>query len=299
MKNIMAAYDEVCRNTKNKTKVNNYKQYKCIYSSRIHEILVNKKYKPGPFRRFKIYEPKERVICCQTMLDKVVNHLVSRYILYPAIMPCLLDINVASRPKLGTSKGLELEKKYSRICKQKYGNYYILKFDIEKFFASINKEILKEKLKKRIKDKDAIKIVFDIIDNEIEGLGIGSMTSQTLAIFYLNDLDHFVKERLKIKYYIRYQDDGLLFHQSKEYLKECLEEMKKFLKKEALVLNKKTRIYSVKDNFIFLGKNGRQKYARYRTVKRKINKRNYLYKSNQIELNSLVSTLINYEQLTK
>ena len=94
-----------------------------------------------------------------------------------------------------------------------------MKCDISKFFSSINHDILKEKILKRIKDKDAIKIVFDIIDSYSPGLGIGSMTSQVLAIFYLNDLDHFIKETLKIKYYVRYQDDFLLFHPSKEYLK--------------------------------------------------------------------------------
>lgn len=80
---------------------------------------------------------------------------------------------------------------------------------------------------------------------------IGAMTSQVLAIFYLNDMDHFIKETLKIKYLIRYQDDFLLFHQSKQYLKYCLEELKKFLEKEKLVLNKKTRIYKSTNNFIF------------------------------------------------
>ena len=58
------------------------------------------------------------------------------------------------------------------------------------------------------------------------------MTSQVFAIFYLNDLDHFIKEQLKIKYYVRYQDDFLLFYESKDYLKYCFEEIKKFLKKK-------------------------------------------------------------------
>ena len=69
------------------------------------------------------------------------------------------------------------------------------------------------------------------------------MASQILAIFYLNDMDHFIKENLKIKYFLRYQDDFLLFHPSKQYLKYCLNELEKFLKKEKLILNKKTRIY--------------------------------------------------------
>lgn len=86
-----------------------------------------------------------------------------------------------------------------------------MKCDISKFFASIDKEILKKKLLKRIKDKDALNIVFKVIDSQENGLGIGNMTSQVLAIFYLNDMDHFIKEKLKIKYYVRYQDGATCF----------------------------------------------------------------------------------------
>ena len=215
--NIESAYNEVCRNTKNKKKVANFKEYKCLYISRIHNILENKTYIPGPYNVFTIYEPKERRIVSQNMQDKIINHLVARFILYPAILPCLLDINVASRKGLGTSEGIRLATNFRRICKIKYDTYYILKGDISKFFASIDHEILKEKIRRRIKDKDALKIVFNIIDSTSPGLGIGSMTSQVLAIFYLNDLDHFIKENLKIKYYVRYQDDFLLFHHSKDY----------------------------------------------------------------------------------
>lgn len=81
------------------------------------------------------------------------------------------------------------------------------------------------------------------------------MTSQVLAIFYLNDMDHFIKENLKIKYYVRYQDDFLLFHPSKKYLRYCLKEIETFLATEKLFLNAKTRIYKNTNNFIFLGRN--------------------------------------------
>ena len=125
------------------------------------------------------------------------------------------------------------------------------------------------------------------------------MTSQVLAIFYLNDMDHFIKEILKIKYYVWYQDDFLLFHQSKDYLKYCLEQLKIFLSHEKLVLNKKTRIFKSTNNFIFLGHNQKNKYARYRTVKRKLKKMRYLYDSKKINLNSFACSLINYKQLSK
>lgn len=297
--NIVNAFNEVCRNTKNKKKVAKFKEYKCIYVSRIYNVLKTKSYKPGPYNVFTIYEPKERRIVSQSMQDKVINHLVARYILYPAILPCLLDVNVASRKGLGTSEGIRLAMNFHRICKVKYKTYYILKCDISKFFASIDHDILKKKLERRIKDKDALKIVFDIIDSEENGLSIGAMTSQVLAIFYLNDMDHFIKETLKIKYLIRYQDDFLLFHPSKQYLKYCLEELKKFLEKEKLVLNKKTRIYKSTNNFIFLGRKPNGNYAKYRDVRRKIKKRIHLYQTGEIKLTGVVNSIICYQNLCK
>ena len=297
--NIESAYNEVCKNTKNKKRVSNLKEYKAIYISRIHDILVNKSYVVGPYHKFIIYEPKKREIVSQNVQDKIINHLIARYILYPAILPCLIDVNVASRKGLGTSAGLKLAKEFHRICKVKYKTYYILKCDISKFFASINHEILKEKLKRRIKDKDALKIVFDIIDSNSQGLYIGSMTSQILAIFYLNDMDHFIKETLKIKYYVRYQDDFLLFHKSKKYLKYCLDNLKYFLKDEKLQLNNKTRIYKSTNNFTFLGRNNKNRYVRYRNIKRKLKARIYLYKIGYLPLNSVVSSTLCYKGLLK
>lgn len=299
LENIISSYNEVCRNTKNKRKVDKYKQYECIYVSRIYQILKKHSYVPGPYNKFIIHDPKERLISSQGMQDKTINHLVARYILYPAILPCLIDTNVASRINLGTNAGLILSEKFHNKCKLKYGRYYILKCDISKFFASINQDKLKDKLKKRIKDKDALKIVFDIIDSEPTGLNIGSMTSQILAIFYLNDMDHFIKETLKIKYYVRYQDDFLLFHPSKQYLKYCLKQIELFLFSEKLSLNKKTRIYRSTNNFIFLGHNNKNQYSRYRTVKRRLRKSKHLYENNKINLHSFSSSIINYEHLCK
>lgn len=297
LENILDAFDEVCKNTKNKRKVRNYKDYKCIYISRIYETLSSKSYTVGPYNIFTIYEPKKRRIVSQNMHDKVINHLISRHILYPALLPCLIDANVASRKGLGTKRGIELAQKFHQICKIKYRKYYILKCDISKFFASIDHEILKEKLKKRIKDKDALDIVFSVIDSDEEGLSIGNMTSQVLAIFYLNDLDHYIKEILKIKYYVRYQDDFMLFHQSKEYLKYCLRNIKTFLEKEKMVLNPKTRIYTNTNNFIFLGRNQKGNYVKYRDVNRRLKKRKYLYQNGYITLNSFLSSFICYQYL--
>lgn len=172
--------------------------------------------------------------------------------------------------------------------------FYVLKFDIEKYFFNIDHEIIKNLLIHKIKDREVLKILYAIIDStdeeyvnknieilkhkEIErvknnrdkykltkeiknlpyymkgkGLPIGNMSSQFLAILYLNELDHFIKEKLKIKYYIRYMDDGILIYEDKEYLKYCLCEIEKILKKYKLKVNDKTKIYSYNEGVEFLG----------------------------------------------
>lgn len=297
LENINYVYRKISSKISNKRKLEYLRQYRCVYISRIHTILKNKSFTPSFYNKFTIYEPKKRDIVSLNLQDKIINHLISTYILIPALTPCLIDSNVASRKGYGTRRGLELAYNYHRICKLKYQNYYILKCDISKFFQSIDHDILKKKLKRRINDKDALDIVFKIIDADSTGLSIGTMSSQTFAIFYLNDLDHYIKEVLKIKYYVRYQDDFLLFHESKQYLQYCLEKITEFLEHEHLHLNKKTRIYSNNDNFLFLGRTQDGKYGKYRTVKRRLKKRAYLYSSQKISLANYASSIISYEYL--
>ena len=110
-------------------------------------------------------------------------------------------------------------------------------------------------------------------------------------------MDHFIKEKLHIKGVIRYQDDFILFHESKDYLKYCLNELTKFLEKENLKLNSKTRLYKDTDNFIFIGRNKYGNYAKYRTVKRRLKKREYLYRNGFIKMQSLISSRLCYKNL--
>lgn len=297
--NIKNCYYEVVRNTKNKRQIYRLQRNADKIIKSIYEDLKNEKYVVGKYNVFVIYEPKQRIIVSQGMKDKIINHLIAREILYPAILPCLVPYNVASRPNMGTRKALEYLEKYRKEFAIKAKKYYILKCDISHFFSSINHKILKKKLRRKIKDPKALKIIFDVIDSYPSGLGIGSMTSQVLAIFYLNDMDHFIKEELKIKGYIRYQDDFLLFSESKEYLKVCLKRIKEFLEKEKLTLNDKTRIYSSNENICFLGRNIYGQYAKRRTVKRKMKRRFYLMKEGKITLNSYIISKICYKKLMR
>ena len=261
----------------------------------VYETLKNHQYVPGRYHKFIIYEPKMRVIQSQDMFDKVVNHLVSKEILLPSIEKSLIDTNVASRKGKGTSYGIQKYFKYRNIMDRKYTQYYLLKCDIHHFFASIKHDILKEKLKRKIKEKESLQILETIIDSTEEGLPIGLMTLQILAIFYLNDLDHYIKEELKIKYYIRYQDDFVLIHHDKEYLKYCLSVIKQKLQELDMQLNKKTKIYKNTENINFIGIKKNYQYSKLARTRKKYKKNLKKYQNQEIDLTTVLSSKISYE----
>lgn len=275
---IIDVYDnEVKRNTKNKIKVEEFDNYYSLNIKEIKEELMSGDYIPGEYNIFFIREPKLRIIMSQNIKDKIINHLVARYFLINVFEKGLIENNIATRNNKGTHYGLKLFKKYLNIMKNKYNNFYILKFDISKYFYNIDHDIVKEILRNKIKDKKVISLLDKIIDStdkeyinktiiklnknnedislykKGKGFPIGNMTSQFIGIIYLNELDHFIKEKLKIKYYIRYMDDGVLIHENKEYLKYCLSEIERIVDKYKLSLNKKTRIYKISEGIEFLG----------------------------------------------
>lgn len=290
--NIMDMYDNCVRkNTKNKKKL---EEFNNLYSCNIKEIkeeLMTNNYTPGKYNIFLIREPKLRIIMSQSIKDKIINHLVAKYFLVDVFDKTFINNNCATRKGKGSHYGLKLFK-----SKNKYDKFYILKFDISKYFYNIDHEITKQLISNRIKDKKALKIIFDIIDstdsdyinkkiielknfekkkinnlnikdkniklkelddlplyNVGKGFPIGNMTSQIIATLYLDEIDKFIQEKLKIKHYIRYCDDGVLFSDNKEYLKYCLVKIENLLNKYKLKLNKKTRIYNSLDEIEFLG----------------------------------------------
>ena len=141
-------------------------------------------------------------------------------------------------------------------CKIIWQKYYILKMDIAKYFDNINKNILLDILKRKIKDKNLLWLIEQILfaQSREKGLEIGNYTSQMFANIYLNEIDQYIKHKLKIKYYCRYLDDSLLMVKTKQEAKEALEKIKQFLsKKLELELNKKTQIFKNKQGVNFCG----------------------------------------------
>ena len=266
--------NEINVNVKNKKRIYNFEKKKEMYFLRMYDELSKVTYNGGKYNLFLVYKPKIRVIMSQSVYDKTINHYVTRTILEPKLTKYLSDKNVATRKDMGTKRGILLLKKYIEENK-KYGKFYFLKLDIKKYFYNIDHEILKSLIVNDL-DKDEYKIISNIIDstnkpyinttikklgNDLpeykygKGLPIGNLSSQFLAIFYLNRLHHYIIHDLHIKHLIIYMDDYILIHPSKDYLKSVLKKIEYILNNEyKLELNKnKTYIKSSHEGIVFLG----------------------------------------------
>lgn len=141
-------------------------------------------------------------------------------------------------------------------CKRIWNEYYILKMDVRKYFQCINKNKLLEIIERKIKDQKIIWLVKEIIFSEDTetGIAIGNYTSQLFANIYLNEVDQYVKHKLKVKYYYRYMDDSVIFVKTKEEAKNILIKIRNFLQNELfLELNSKTQIFKSKQGINFCG----------------------------------------------
>lgn len=222
--------------------------------------IKNKKYHLGKYREFKIYEPKERIIKALPYIDRIVHQWYVEEFIKPYFVPKLITSTFACISDRGTHKAVLQIQKYMRIYKRNYGDFWVLKCDISKFFYNINPYILFNILKRSIDDKELLAftklLIFDSRDESFGSVGIpiGNYTSQFFANIYLNELDQYVKRVLKVKYYVRYMDDFILLLKSKEECKKIKSIIENFLNDNLkLSLNNKSRYYPYKMGVNFCG----------------------------------------------
>ena len=226
--------------------------------SGIHKLkqqLETKQYRVACYNGFYIYEPKQRLIEASAFKDKVVQHSLCDNVLLPELLKVFIRNNFAGQIGKGTLFGLNTLKDDMQSFYNEYGmNGCILKADVTKFFYTIDHRILKQIIREYFTDADLLWLCDLIIDStDGKGLPLGNQTSQVFALLYLNGLDHYITETLKIKYYGRYMDDFYLIHHDKEYLKYCLQKINKIIDNLKLSLNGKTQIMPFKQGIKFLG----------------------------------------------
>ncbi len=213
-------------------------------------------YKLGKYRTFKIYEPKEREIKSLPYKDRVVHQWYVHEFIKPYFLPRFIKDTYACIDTRGTHLAAKNVQKYMIAMRNKYNSYYILKCDIKKYFYSIDKNTLYKIMQKYIKDIKLLSLtkVFIYDNKEEKGIPIGNYTSQFFANIYLNELDKYIKEELKIKYYVRYMDDFCLLLPNKDICKNILDKINLFLKNYLkLEMNDKTYYYPSKFEVNFCG----------------------------------------------
>lgn len=330
-KELKDIYDnEIKPNVKNKKKVFAFERNKIQYLYEAKRLLNNNLYDGGKYNVFLVYEPKIRVIMSQNVLDKLINHYVCRKILMPKLEKYLMDRNCATRVGMGTSYAINVFKKDLEKYKKKYNSeFYVLKLDIRKFFPSINHNVLLSLLendlneeeynliKKILSSTDAsyinskIKYLSKKIGKELplyekgKGLPIGNMTSQFLAIFYLNRLHHYMQSDLHLDF-VAYMDDYVILSNDKDKLRDVLFKITNILENDykLMVAKEKTFIKKITEGVNFLGYNfrivGNKTIIKLsqntrKNIKRRLRKNKYLYKKGLICEGQLFASLQNYK----
>lgn len=234
---------------------------------RLQRELTAKTYKHGGYRDFFVYDPKMRLISAAPYRDRVIHHALCN-IIEPIFDRTFIFDSYACRKNKGTHKALD---RYSEFARK---NTYVLKCDIRKYFHGIDHEFLFNAVSRKIKCRETLWLIRKIIgtrkDNSFicyfpgdnlftpverpKGIPIGNLTSQFFANIYLDGFDHFVKEQLKCRYYIRYVDDFVVFHKDKKQLQMIKLRVEEFLESLRLRLHRdKSRAYRVSDGVVFLG----------------------------------------------
>ena len=190
--------------------------------------------------------------------ERVVQKALCDEVLAPILTNSLIYDNGASLKGKGVHFAIRrLICHLSRFYRQNNfsNNGFAMTIDFKNFFWSIPHNTLMRQVKERIHDRDVLNLTWRFVKVFGEGvsLGLGSQVSQVLAVFYPNKLDHVIKEKLRIKFYGRYMDDLYLIHKSKEYLEECLAEIREVCKSLGMTINeKKTRIFPLREGLLFL-----------------------------------------------
>lgn len=226
-------------------------------TDRLCEELHSGKYKPSPPRHFTITSPKRREIASVAYRDRVYQRSLNDNVVYPVMTRKFIYDNYACQTGKGTDPARDRLTEFMRRYYRKHGtDGHVCQIDIHGYYPNMRHDIVEGYFRECL-PKWAYDRVEKILHNQYEGnIGYnpGSQLIQIAGISLLNDLDHMIKERMRVKYYIRYMDDLIMIHNDREFLEGCLDKVKAELNVLGFEVNeKKTRIYPLKEGIMFLG----------------------------------------------
>lgn len=193
----------------------------------IADLLMSKTFRNAPYDRFMRTESGKRreIFRLPFFPDRIIHHAICQ-VLQPIWMNQYIRDTFSCIPGRGIHDCARRVRK--ALDNDPQGTAYCLKMDIKKFYPSIDNEIMKQILRRKIKCADTLWLLDEIVDST-KGLPIGNYLSQHLSNLYLSEFDHYVKEQLRAPYYYRYCDDIVLLSSSKQILHEQLDQMRSWL----------------------------------------------------------------------
>lgn len=243
MENICFAHKNAKRGKSHYSEVKKIEANPEKYFLEIQHMLCNKTFCNSPYEKFiKIDRDKEREIFKLPYFpDRIIHHCIMQ-VLEPIWVKILIVDTYSSLKNRGIHRGV---KRVKKALQDKENTKYCLKLDVRKFYPSVDHDILKSIIRRKIKDPDVLWLLGEIIDS-VEGVPIGNYLSQYFGNLYLSGLDHWLKENRQCKYVYRYCDDIIILHHNKKFLGWLRKEIENYLNTNLnLVLKNNWQIFPV------------------------------------------------------
>lgn len=252
--NIEKAIEMAAKGKRRQKRVREILDHKNEYAIEIHKMLRDKTYVPSPYIIKHIFDGsamKSREIYKPRFFPDQIIHWALMLQIQPLIMNSMYAYNCGSVPGRGASHGQKAIRKW--LDTDKKNTKYCLKMDVKKFYPSISNDIMKSMFRCKIKDKDCLWLIDKIVDSA-NGLPIGNFTSQWFANFYLQGLDHFIKQLPGCDYYVRYVDDLVILGPNKKALHKARKRISEHLGNIKLTMKNDWQVFKINDRPIdFLG----------------------------------------------
>lgn len=234
IENLLLTWERFLRGKKHKKDVMKFQAELTTNINSLYADLKNNTYIHGPYSAFNISDPKPRNIHKAVVRDRVLHHFIYKE-LYPYFDERFIYDSYSCRKEKGTHRALDRFRHFAlKVSKNNSRTCYVLKCDIKKFFASVDHGILEKIIERHIDDPDIKRLIRQVVSSFHSttpgvGLPLGNLTSQLLVNVYMHEFDMYLKQELRVRYYIRYADDFVILSSDREYLEDILLKLQEFL----------------------------------------------------------------------
>lgn len=248
IENLLQTWERFLSGKKHKRDVIKFQAELAVNITHLFKDLKNKTYIHDPYSQFNISDPKPRNIHKATVRDRVLHYLIYKT-LYWYFHPRFIYDSYSCWLGKGTHRALDRFRNFAgRVSKNHTRTCFVLKGDIKKFFASVDHLILTKILERHIADPDILRLINQVISSfhttsSGVGLPLGNLTSQLLVNVYMHELDMYLKQKLRVKYCIRYADDFVILSDDRKFLEDILPKLHIFLNEKLHLTLHEHKVY--------------------------------------------------------